>query len=925
MSTAARIEELRKKFEENPRRYFAPLANELRKAGDLSQAIALCREHLPKQPGHMSGYIVFGQALYETAELEEARGVFEQALSLDPENLIALRHLGDIARRQGQPQVARRWYERVLEADPRNDDIAAQLASLATPAYGTPAYGAPVQGTPAWTPAQSAPAPTPAYGAPSYGAPAYATPPVPSAAIPNTASPTPIAAQVAVPTPVAPAPAIPTPISAAPAIPTPIAGISAVPTPIDNAALPSAMPIDFDGMLTLTPVSTPVVAPLDGFNPTHITPASPTPALGFASVHPAMPTPDAAMRAIEPPSYLQGEASTAVPDTSFADIPSEGLLDIDALGGIGVPTDSAAADSIAHSVSEATDADPFAFGAVAHDASTDALVADELAAAGDEAAMAFEEGLVAPEWPDTSELVARRDMPRYATPISVPVTTEAVEAFGREADDPVNVPLPEPEPDIEEASVYAAAVHDHVVESVDSTESVVEAPAHELVDEYVPEHVHEHVNESVEDEADIVTAADTSEVESQVATTSLVTPPHVPAYAFDMGTTSGGFDVDELVGELASQSEVSELDPFETVEQATEQSVSAEASFADVLDAVESSVSDEVATDASVVAERVAEEPAFDDSSEEPAAEEAHEASPAFVTETMGELLVAQGFIDRAITVYEELVRRRPYDPVLSSRLSELRDMQEESRAAAAVVQTPVVTSVPTPVAAFTPVSTYTPVASRTPIAPVPAVAAFTARERFAALAARRVARRTPPRSTPAISDAIVFPTATTATLTPVSTPVINAAVTPPAEDSLAALFGSESHSDDDLAAQQLAEAFNPDAVDVGTLSDSFFAGAAGHREPTPAFGISRQPTPVRSATPIASPAVSPTPASAPAAPVNTGEFSFDRFFPDPARQANASGNTAGGGQSGDAPASGAPAADDLAQFSAWLKGLGNS
>ena len=41
MSTAARIDELRKKFEENPRRYFAPLANELRKAGDLVQGARL--------------------------------------------------------------------------------------------------------------------------------------------------------------------------------------------------------------------------------------------------------------------------------------------------------------------------------------------------------------------------------------------------------------------------------------------------------------------------------------------------------------------------------------------------------------------------------------------------------------------------------------------------------------------------------------------------------------------------------------------------------------------------------------------------------------------------------------------------------------------------------------------------------------------
>jgi len=135
MSTAARIDELRRKFDENPRRYFAPLANELRKAGELSQAIGLCREHLPKQPGHMSGYIVYGQALFESGALVEARTVFEQALALDPENLIALRHLGDIAKAGGDTAIARRWYERVLDADPRNDDIASQLASLTpTPA-----------------------------------------------------------------------------------------------------------------------------------------------------------------------------------------------------------------------------------------------------------------------------------------------------------------------------------------------------------------------------------------------------------------------------------------------------------------------------------------------------------------------------------------------------------------------------------------------------------------------------------------------------------------------------------------------------------------------------------------------------------------------------------------------------------------------
>lgn len=130
MATSARLDELKKKFDESPRRYFAPLANEYRKLGDLTQAIALCRAHLPNQPGHVSGHIVLAQALYEARELGEARSTFEAALDLDPENLIALRYLGDIAREQGEPQQARTWYERVLDADPRNDEIAGLLVEL---------------------------------------------------------------------------------------------------------------------------------------------------------------------------------------------------------------------------------------------------------------------------------------------------------------------------------------------------------------------------------------------------------------------------------------------------------------------------------------------------------------------------------------------------------------------------------------------------------------------------------------------------------------------------------------------------------------------------------------------------------------------------------------------------------------------------
>ncbi len=130
MSNSALIEDLERQFSENPRRVFARLANEYRKSGNLEGAIALCREHVPKHPGYISGHIVLGQALFESGSIEEAREAFQAALQLDPENLIALRHLGDIARRSGDGHEASMWYQRLLEVDPQNEEAAAQLHAL---------------------------------------------------------------------------------------------------------------------------------------------------------------------------------------------------------------------------------------------------------------------------------------------------------------------------------------------------------------------------------------------------------------------------------------------------------------------------------------------------------------------------------------------------------------------------------------------------------------------------------------------------------------------------------------------------------------------------------------------------------------------------------------------------------------------------
>ena len=133
-----RLRELQEKFEENPRRYFAPLANEYRKGGQPKRAIDICRSQLAQLPGHMSGQIVYGQSLYECGEFEEAKQVFERALTLDPENLIALRSLGDMSLQSGNTVEARKWYMRLLEADPHDAAVIALVSEIDASAEAAP-------------------------------------------------------------------------------------------------------------------------------------------------------------------------------------------------------------------------------------------------------------------------------------------------------------------------------------------------------------------------------------------------------------------------------------------------------------------------------------------------------------------------------------------------------------------------------------------------------------------------------------------------------------------------------------------------------------------------------------------------------------------------------------------------------------------
>lgn len=127
MTASARIDELRHRYAAQPRRYFAPLANALREAGALEEAVTMLRAQLAEYPEHLTGYVVLGRALFEAGALADARVAFEAARTLDPGNRVVLRYLGEVASLGGDQEAARLWFGRLRAADPYADDVAAQL------------------------------------------------------------------------------------------------------------------------------------------------------------------------------------------------------------------------------------------------------------------------------------------------------------------------------------------------------------------------------------------------------------------------------------------------------------------------------------------------------------------------------------------------------------------------------------------------------------------------------------------------------------------------------------------------------------------------------------------------------------------------------------------------------------------------------
>ncbi|MEW6320779.1 MAG: tetratricopeptide repeat protein [Acidobacteriota bacterium] len=132
-----RIAELRRRVEADPASIaFAQLAEEYRRAGAYDDAVGVARAGLVHHAGYLSARITLGRALIELGALDEAERELDIVLRSAPDNLAAIRGMGEIYQRRGSAGQALTYYRRALELarhDPELEDAVDALAREVEP------------------------------------------------------------------------------------------------------------------------------------------------------------------------------------------------------------------------------------------------------------------------------------------------------------------------------------------------------------------------------------------------------------------------------------------------------------------------------------------------------------------------------------------------------------------------------------------------------------------------------------------------------------------------------------------------------------------------------------------------------------------------------------------------------------------------
>lgn len=131
MAGNPRIDDLRKRLERDPQsRLFAQLAEELRKEGDLADAIDVARAGLARHPNYPSARMTLGRALLDTGDTHGAQRELEAAVQGAPDNILAARLLAECLEAEGHLDEALARYRTTLTLSAGDKQIAARVEAL---------------------------------------------------------------------------------------------------------------------------------------------------------------------------------------------------------------------------------------------------------------------------------------------------------------------------------------------------------------------------------------------------------------------------------------------------------------------------------------------------------------------------------------------------------------------------------------------------------------------------------------------------------------------------------------------------------------------------------------------------------------------------------------------------------------------------
>ena len=131
MAESPRIQELRRRVQQDPASLaFAPLAEELRRAGQLADAVATCRAGLKRHPEYVSARATLGRALLDQGDLDAALGELTTVLRAAPEHLAALKGVAEIHAERGEIDAALASYRRAFDLAREDQELAKAIAEL---------------------------------------------------------------------------------------------------------------------------------------------------------------------------------------------------------------------------------------------------------------------------------------------------------------------------------------------------------------------------------------------------------------------------------------------------------------------------------------------------------------------------------------------------------------------------------------------------------------------------------------------------------------------------------------------------------------------------------------------------------------------------------------------------------------------------